>query len=243
MRRQLWRTRGHNYKGFVEACAPGLHEAALALLLRHIEPCSGVLDLGACSGAFLARLRDVGFTDLHAVERRAERVEVPGINAYGLDLNTDFASHFSRRFSVVVSSDVVEHLDSPRHFYRQIHALLEPEGHLLVSTPNIASFKGRIKFLLCGEHCGFGATHYRRMRHISPTTCDQMQLTLQEIGFRLLDWTTAGDFAGPLKRLLRAPLRLIAHITFGPHSLGECLVLLATKTEPDSALRREEVPA
>jgi len=143
--KRLWVRPTRHFKGHREHCAPGVQEAAVALVRRHVTPAAGVLDLASGSGAMLARLRDVGFCDLHGVRRCLETFGIPetpspeGSDVCTLDLNGNFARHYDRRFALVVSVEVVEHLDSPRHFLRQARELLDDGGHLLLTTPNVVN--------------------------------------------------------------------------------------------------------
>ena len=188
------------YAGLLMHCAPGTHEAALTLLGRGGAPWQGVLDLGAGTGAFLARLRDAGYTDLEAVDRNPARFQLDGVHCASLDLNAEFAGQLSRSFDLVTALEIIEHLDSPRAFLRQVHSLLTSEGMLLLSTPNVAHWAGRRKFLLTGDLRMFEGGLYHRMRHISPVTETQMRLMLAEVGFAVVGSATAGEFRGPLKR-------------------------------------------
>jgi SAM-dependent methyltransferase len=214
-------------------CAPGTHEAALALLGHAGAPRQGVLDLGAGTGAFLARLRDNLYTDLEAVDLNPARFQLDGVHCASLDLNAEFAGQYSRRFDLVTALEIIEHLDSPRAFLRQVHSLLTSEGILLLSTPNVAHWAGRRKFLLTGDLRMFEAGLYHRMRHISPVTETQMRLMLAEVGFAVVGSATAGEFRGPLKRLLTAPIALAFRLASGARALGDSCLYLARKTAPD----------
>ena len=233
---QLWRKHRGTYRGPRMACAPGTHRTAFALFCQHVPKEGAVIDLGACTGAFLARLRDTGFTDLHAVEYEENRIELSGVKTYGIDLNTDFANAFDRKFEVVICTEVIEHLDSPRHCLRQIHEILAADGYLLLSLPNIAHWKGRVKFLLSGELWGFGPEHYRNMRHISPVTHRQMLLMLEEIGYKVVTTATGGDFSGPVQRIAFAPVSCLFRLR-DRRSTGDCAIYLARKTSPNKTLR------
>src|SRR4051812_44077415 len=123
--RRLWRTRNENYKGLEIGSAPGTHAAACDLLLKTIGPRARVVDLGARTGALLARLRDAGFSDLCAVDLDVGEFRLTEVPMHRLDLNSNFASGFDRRFNLIVSCDVIEHLDSPRHFLEQARRLLD----------------------------------------------------------------------------------------------------------------------
>ena len=216
-------------------CAPGVHEKAAEVLLGAPGLArSGVLDLAAGSGAFLQRLRDLGFADLHAVEIGGG-FSLDGVAPCPVDLNTDFAKAIDRRFSVITATEIIEHLDSPRHFLGQVRELLEPGGYLLVSTPNVSSWLGRIQFLMSGDLRYFDRHQYDYQRHVSPMTHTHMELMLGELGFDLLQYTTAGEYYGPLKRVATAPLHLPLRLFCGPRVYGDVGIYLATKA-PDQGV-------
>jgi 2-polyprenyl-3-methyl-5-hydroxy-6-metoxy-1,4-benzoquinol methylase len=197
----LWRVQPQAFEGLAERCAPGVPEAAVALLARHDVRSVPVLDLASGSGAFLARLRKGGFTDLTAVELDSEKFGFREITPLVVNLNQSFASSFSRQFGLVTATEIIEHLESPRHFLREIHALLQPSGYLLLSTPNVTNFEGRLKFLLQGELRYFDAAQYRYNHHISPITDTQMRLLLVEVGFQIIESIQSGSFSGALRRI------------------------------------------
>jgi len=236
MSSQLWRRDLEIYKGMIVGCAPGTHTAASALIAKHLKKCTGVIDLGARSGSLLARLRELGFNDLNAVDLDVKEMKLPDVPVRRIDLNTRFAEYYDRQFTLLCCSDVLEHLDSPRNFFQQAHQLLEDGGYLCVTVPNIAFWHGRIKFVLKGEHWGFGERNYRHQRHISPMTFDAMRMTMAENGFRLVDSVTAGSFAGPLQKVALAPLAGLFRMIGGDRAIGETSIYLAQKTLPDEEL-------
>lgn len=234
----LWRRTPGSFHGHRTHCAPGTQEAAVDLLVRHVAPTRGVLDLGSGSGALLARLRERGFADLHGVEREIEVFGMPEspvpeeASFAALDLNGEFASHYARRFALIVSSEVIEHLDAPRDFLRQVWQLLEEGGHVLLTTPNVASWVGRLRFLVLGELRWFDADCYHRLRHVSPITDTQMRAMLAELGFDVVATTSAGSFMGPLQVLVTLPLSLPLRAVCGRRVWGDCNIYLARKAEP-----------
>jgi SAM-dependent methyltransferase len=214
-------------------CAPGTHEAAIDVISKNVPTKGSVLDLAAGTGAFLARLRQHGFTDLSAAELDVDTFGFPSVYPVPVDLNTDFSDEFQEKFKLVTAIEIIEHLDSPRHFLKQIWNLLEPNGHLLVSTPNIAHWVGRLRFVTRGEHRYFKESDYHQQRHISPISDLHMRLMLREIGFDLVERSTAGSFYGPLKHAVAAPAAWLSRIFFGPLSTGDVCMYLVRKTEPD----------
>ena len=238
MLRHLWRRNLEFHKGMIVGCAPGTHTAAVALIARHLKSRAGVVDLGARSGALLARLREAGFEDLHAVDLDVSELKLKDVPIRRIDLNSPFAEYYDRKFSLLCCSDVLEHLDSPRDFFHQAFQLLEDGGYLCVTVPNIAFWHGRIKFAIKGEHWGFGERNYRQQRHISPMTYDAMRMTMAENGFNLVDSVTAGSFAGPIQKIALSPLAGLFRLIGGKRALGETSIYLAKKGIPDTELAR-----
>lgn len=230
-----WLLAQRRYRGLGEYCAPGVHEMAARLLMEHVRTNAAVLDLGAGSGAWLARLRDAGFGTLMAVESNVEGFGLAGVVPRRLDLNTSFSDDFEERFGLITAIEIVEHLDSPRAFLRQVHRLLRDDGYALVTMPNVAHWAGRLKFLLRGEHRHFGEVDYAQ-RHISPVTNLHMHLMFREIGFRLVASARAGSFAGPLKRAVLAPVVLAFRALLGPGVSGEVAVYLVARSRPERSL-------
>lgn len=202
------------------------------MLGRHNLLRGSVLDLAAGTGSFLARLRDAGVADLNAVELDLPVFALPGVDPVAVDLNSPFSTGFSRRFDLVTAIEIIEHLDFPRHFLGQIWKLLEPGGHLVLSTPNIAHWVGRLWFLLHGEMRYFKESDYHHQRHISPINHTHMRLMLAEVGFQIVDFQPAGSFYGPVKRLVAAPIAALFRL-LGPLTTGDTIVYLAQKADPD----------
>ncbi|HSZ58006.1 MAG TPA: class I SAM-dependent methyltransferase [Tepidisphaeraceae bacterium] len=234
MLRNLWSLPPSQFAGLGGRCAPGTHEAAADLICHHVDKSASVLDLAAGTGAFLARLSELGFTGLSAVELDPHSFGFPSVTPRAIDLNAVFGKEFDRQFDLITAIEIIEHLDSPRHFLKQIWELLKPDGHLVVSTPNIAHWFGRVRFALHGEHRYFRERDYHWHRHISPISDLHMRLMLKEIGFDLLEFTTAGSFYGPLKRAVTAPAAALSRLLLGPLSQGDVCMYVGRKTKPDT---------
>lgn len=239
--RDWWRRPLEQYKGRLMRCAPGTHAAAAALVQAHVPRDARVLDLAAGTGAFLARLRDNGYSNLSAVELNTAGFDLEGVTPQAVDLNSPFAEGAlpPHAFDLVSAIEIVEHLDCPRAFLRNVQTILRDGGHLLLTTPNVASWLGRARFLLSGELRQFQRHDYDYQRHISPTTHVQMRLMFEEVGLELIAMKSAGTFFGPAKQALFAPVSLLARGMWGSLAEGDVLVYLARKTRPatDSAGR------
>jgi ubiquinone/menaquinone biosynthesis C-methylase UbiE len=47
-------------------------------------------------------------------------------------------------FDLVLASHLIEHLNDPTSFVREVYRVLAPGGYFLVTTPNIAGFQARL---------------------------------------------------------------------------------------------------
>jgi hypothetical protein len=128
-----------------------------------------------------------------------------------------------------MACEIIEHLDNPRHFLNSCWELLSDHGIVIISTPNIAFFEGRIKFLLTGELWGFGRANYLSQRHISAISREQFPLMFSECGFEMLESSTVGSFATPLRKLLLSPIWLAMRALFGSSVLGESRICVARR--------------
>ena len=225
------------YQGLVCGLAPGTHARVVQMICRHVKVRSGVLDFGAAAGALLLRLRDAGFTDLTGTDLDPTRFILPDAKFMRLELNQSFSKEFDRKFNLITCTDVIEHLDSPRNFLNEARTLLEDDGFLALSLPNVAHFEGRCKFLLKGELWGFGKTNYLMQRHISPLTIEMLEMVTREIGYRIVEIGTAGSFATNLRKILTFPISSVLRLIGGPSAIGACLICLFQKGEPEDELK------
>jgi SAM-dependent methyltransferase len=232
-----FRQRMEKYCGLTNGCPPGVHAYVVQKIKQLVPHKTGVLDLGAGTGALLLRLRHEGFDDLCAGDLTADHFRLADTALVQVDLNGHFVSEFDRKFNVICMSEVIEHLDLPRRALSQARDLLEEDGYLVLTVPNVGFWEGRLKFLWKGELWGFGEQNYRSIRHISPTTIGLLSLTLREIGFVVVHSGVAGSFATALRRVLFAPLWLPIYALGGPNVMSECIVIIARKAEPDFELR------
>lgn len=171
------------YRGLPVFAAPGLHEAAAALLGGALPPPRRVLELGAGSGAMAQRLADLGYavtaSDLFAGSFRP----LDPIDFVTADLNGPFAAGLPGDLEAVVALELVEHLENPRHFLRQVRALLPAGGQLLLSTPNIANPVSQAMFLRTGRFQWFRDVDYAEQGHITPLSPWVLERALEEAGF------------------------------------------------------------
>lgn len=93
------------------------------------------------------------------------------------DLNAHFGNS-NHKFDLVISSEVIEHLENPRHFIRELAALTNPNGYIILSTPNPESYRSILSFLLRSYHIAFGPRNYPA--HITALTLYDIQNIISE---------------------------------------------------------------
>ncbi|GHT67682.1 hypothetical protein FACS1894110_13610 [Spirochaetia bacterium] len=103
-----------------------------------------VLDIGCATGALLVSLRDrlwacTGVEISPSAEyARRER----GLDVRSLPLEEN---HFpDSSFDLVLASHLIEHLNNPADFVKEVYRVLAPGGYFLVTTPNISGFQARL---------------------------------------------------------------------------------------------------
>jgi SAM-dependent methyltransferase len=103
-----------------------------------------VLDVGCGGGAFLERMRELGWRTL-GVEPDPRAVEVARVRR-GLDVRSGTLEEQrfeGARFDAVTSSHVIEHVHDPLGFLRECARVTKPGGRVVVVTPNTGSLGRR----------------------------------------------------------------------------------------------------
>src|SRR5262249_51276631 len=79
----------------------------------------------------------------------------------------------TKKFHLVTAIEVIEHVESPIGFLRNVGNLLVPGGIAVVTTPNVESLPARLKFLLRGKIRTMD--EYGEPTHISPIFSDLLK--------------------------------------------------------------------
>jgi methionine biosynthesis protein MetW len=115
-----------------------------------------------------------------------------GLNVKDLDLTSDWSEKITDKFDVVLAGEIIEHVFDTDKFLVNINNVLKKGGHLVLSTPNIASLPRRIMLLL-----GFSPYIETTARsydagHIRYFTFNSLKALLDQNGFQVIEQKSDG---------------------------------------------------
>ncbi len=107
----------------------------------HLNKHAKILEIGCYDGLFLKRFSDAGY-ECKGIDLNEGFVKY-GRSHYGLDLasGTIFDFQFSdNSFDLVIFHQVLEHLNNPIKFLKEVNRICKDNGTLFLSVPNTGSF-------------------------------------------------------------------------------------------------------
>jgi 2-polyprenyl-3-methyl-5-hydroxy-6-metoxy-1,4-benzoquinol methylase len=141
-----------------------------------------LLDFGAGTGNLTQRACSLGqFNSVTAIDMMQRPTGIHNsVKWISSDLNqsTNFPD---QTFDVIISAEVIEHLENPRAVSREWYRLLRPSGTLIFSTPNNESWRSLLALLMIGNFVAFTDSSYPS--HITPLVRKDIERILFETGF------------------------------------------------------------
>lgn len=137
----------------------GLHAATVARLLEHVPRGAPLLEVGSAKGYMQALLADAGHRvagvelSAHAAAWARRHWAVPVFTG---SLEAWLSDPAFEPLPFAYTTDVIEHVPSPRAFVRALHRALLPGAQVLIGTPNVDSDGVREHG---GEWLGFNPFH------------------------------------------------------------------------------------
>ena len=203
-----------------EYAVGGLHEF-IAPEIQRLPRSTPILDLGCGSGAWIARLQQLGFTDLTGIDMNPPDFSFAQFVV--ANLNSDRPA-LRRKYGLVTSFEVIEHLENVGGLMGTISDALAPDGFAIITTPNIHSLRSRVKFALTGKLPTFDEKG--EPTHITPIWLPALKKVAARYGLsveRAWTYPERGTFT------FGRPIRVIAAAAriFAPDSLqGDILCVL-----------------
>jgi 2-polyprenyl-3-methyl-5-hydroxy-6-metoxy-1,4-benzoquinol methylase len=156
-------------------------DAALRAL-HQVQAGGNLLEFGAGTGNFLHQLLaneyQGAMTGCDILPRPAGLpAEISWIQA---DLNDPLVIP-DESFDVIVSTEVIEHLENPRAMIREFWRLLRPAGKVVLTTPNQESLRSLTALIFLGHHVAFQDSCYPA--HITALLRADLRRIFAEAGF------------------------------------------------------------
>ncbi len=154
---------------------PGIYRKFIPYFRRNLPDTNAhVLDVGAGHGAFSKEIHELGY-QVTACDFAPEIFYYDKIVCHRADL-TQSLPFEDNSFDAIVAMEVMEHILDHEVFFREAHRVLKPGGKLFISTPNILSFKSRVRFLFTGFFYSFQPIDWPNsdgLQHVASLTLDQ----------------------------------------------------------------------
>jgi SAM-dependent methyltransferase len=218
----------------VHSAGPMTHQIVASML----DPPNDltVLDLGCGPGNFTAYLESAGYPVVAVDIDEGDYRDAGHASAPFLVANLDDSlPELPGPLGGVVAIEVIEHLENPLRFVRQIADSLTLGGWLIVTTPNVLSLSSRLDLMIRGHFFGFGDGDYQANGHVSPVTLDQLSHIGSRVGLDI-EVTTYNVGRIPLPRLRR---RVELRKDWARSAwLGESLIVKLRKRGGDIAFTR-----
>jgi 2-polyprenyl-3-methyl-5-hydroxy-6-metoxy-1,4-benzoquinol methylase len=226
------------YKGLRVKADTGLHDQVSNLVRERLASGGTVLDFGCGEGALSARLKDLGYRVLSVdMDRESFRAET---DFEQLDFNDreaveSFIDSNRDTFDLVLGIEVIEHVENPWQYIRDLASLTRPGGFIVVSTPNVTSWISRVTFLVKGRFHQFEDSD-RSYGHINPVAEDELRLICERSGLVVDDalpggWLPRLWLSTDPKTLLLRLFGFTASFVMQGTWDGWCLVLVAQKQD------------
>lgn len=178
-------------------------------LIKQFNLKGDCLDFGAGTGNLTRQIHELNcFDSVSATDIMERPLELDlSINWIADDLNNSLDIP-SCRYDVIVSAEVLEHLENPRAIAREWFRLLRPSGTLILSTPNNESWRSLLALLIQGHFVSFSDSCYPA--HITALLRKDLERILSEAGFRAVEFVFT-DYGGVPKM----PQRSYQELSFG----------------------------
>jgi SAM-dependent methyltransferase len=204
-------------------------ETAVDLLVRETRRRPGpalIADLGAGSATVARQLRGRG----------ARVVLVDGTRPAALTFADVVLADLTRPLPLrsgtldgVFAGEIIEHLFEPIAFLRECHRVLVPGGAIVVTTPNLATLRDRVRFLLGRSPRQVDPHHPYLRLHIRPFTASSLVRAFTAVGFTPVGLRSNYVILGSDRREFSS--RLLARAA---PSIGGSLILAGVKAPHDA---------
>ncbi|WP_278804387.1 class I SAM-dependent methyltransferase [Helicobacter pullorum] len=156
-----------------------------------------ILDLGAGEGFFTKMIYEILESKnlnpkdhIVAIDINNEKYKFDNIPCEFGDFNQGL-EYNNQSFYCVISMEVIEHLENPFAYIKEMSRILENQGILILTTPNISNLTSRIQYFFHGTYPLFNYLPIKDEflkgcnQHINPLSLIYLAFILKYNGFKL----------------------------------------------------------
>lgn len=145
-----------------------------------------ILDAPCGQGVFARRLVAAGF-DTVGIDVEQQDI-TPNFQFVCADLSEPFAIE-SASIDILTSIEGIEHLEKPFEFVRECHRVLNDDGLMIMTTPNISAIRSRWRWFWTGFHnkakYALDENNPSPLHHINMFSYPKLRYLLHTNGFRI----------------------------------------------------------
>ena len=196
-------------------------------------------DIGCMGGMATSLYAATGIKTLHGYdisENSLNALRARGFEGVYWNADGEKCPASDSAYDVIIAGEIIEHLVDTDSFAAELYRILKPGGHLIVSSPNLASWYNRLR-LLRGQvpvsYPGPSSTIYRDpfidTNHIRVNTLSEWVNFLQAHRFQVEASYGCSHFQIYQGGLGTKLFKLIDRLTWKKPSLAVNLILVARK--------------
>jgi methionine biosynthesis protein MetW len=173
-------------------CKIGLYDDCFnEVIFLSVKEKSTCLDVGCWTGNLGKALTEKKECEVDGIDCNQESLEKAKDRGYrktySIDLNDEKIDfNIENEYDFIICADVLEHLIDPGAVLKKIQKLLEAEGQILISVPNIAFVQQRLE-LLMGKFDYSPQGGIMDENHLRFFTMQSIQKLCRESGYHVIE--------------------------------------------------------
>jgi len=168
------------------------YKVVLNYLPNHLHKESKIIDIG-CGDLSFCKILSKYCSNVTGVDIYHKTSNE--IKTLTRDLNKPWL--INKKYDIIISTSVIEHVENPYHFFRELRKLMTKNSIAIIYTDNINYYYSKLLFLLFNYHSGFNwkldnmrtskSLHLNDQWHKSPMNKEELIYKAKMCGLSIVD--------------------------------------------------------